>query len=102
MVTEKAYIGSDVKFIVEPTSTGFNKLTDDFEVLLKKGNVTKLFHKSDMVVDAQNNYYICFNTAEFGKGLIQAIVTAHVPDSDFEDGYRDEVDKLDLLNVLAI
>lgn len=102
MAQEKVYIGTDVKFIVEPTSPGFDKTQDDFEVLLKRGKITKKFTKSDMIVDEDDNYYICFSTTEFGKGLVQAIITAHVPDDDFEDGFREEVDKIDLIDIMAV
>lgn len=80
---------------------------DDFEITLKKGSFQKLFHKSDLIEEIipahdqepeQHNFYLCFDTTEFGPGNIIAIVKAYVPDMDFPDDLRTEVDKFDLLN----
>lgn len=110
MIYDSAYFGSEVKFIVEITSAGFDMVRDDFEIDLKRGSTTKHFAKSDLVVETttetvnneqveKTNYYLCFDTRDFGKGVVTAIITAHVPDHDFPDGIRDEVDKFDFLNI---
>lgn len=110
MIYDSAFYGTEAKFLLEITSPGFDMDRDEFEVELKRGSVTKTFAKSDLVVETytdtvdgnpveKNNYYVCFDTREFGKGIMTAIVTAHVPDNDFPDGIRDEVDKFDFFNV---
>lgn len=90
---ERPFLGTDLKFIIEIESPGFDMGRDDFEVLLEGGEGSVLLHKEDMVHDENNKWYICFDTKDLGVGLIRATVTAHVPDDDFEDGIRDEVDK---------
>lgn len=89
---ERPFLGTDLKFIIEIESPGFDMARDDFEVLLEGGEGSVLLRKEDMVQD-DSNWYICFSTKDLGTGLIRATVTAHVPDDDFEDGIRDEVDK---------
>ena len=89
---ERPFLGTDLKFIIEIESPGFDITRDDFEVLLEGGEGSVLLRKEDIVRD-DNNWYICFSTKDLGAGLVYATVTAHVPDDDFEDGIRDEVDK---------
>lgn len=111
MIYDSAFFGSEVKCLVEVSSPGFDMVRDDFEIDLKRGSTTKHFAKSDLItetytetVDGQSvektDYYLCFDTKDFGKGLLTAIITAHVPDHDFPDGIRDEVDKFDFFNIM--
>ena len=110
MIYDSAFFGTEVKFIVEIVSQGFDMARDDFEIVLKRGTYTRTYAKSDLVVEVVTetvdghevekiNYYLCFDTREFGKGIMTAIITAHVPDVDFPDGIRDEVEKFDFFNV---
>ena len=52
--------------------------------------------------DADDNFYVCFDSAEFGGGMIQAVITAYVPDAAFPDGFRTEVYAMDLVNVKRV
>jgi len=87
---DKAYIGSDLKFLVEPSAAGFDKLRDDWEVTVSRGSKTQTWTKAELVVDEENNYYVCFSTVDFGPGQYYITVATHTPDEDFEDGMRDE------------
>lgn len=68
----------------------------DFEVevycSVKKAIIIK--KKEAIRVDG-NNYIICFNTDDIGAGDLKLKITAHIPDSDFNDGLRTEVLGLD-------
>ena len=35
------YIGTDLKFLVEPSTSGFDKTRDEFEVTITRGSVEK-------------------------------------------------------------
>ena len=96
---ERPYIGTDLKFIIEIESPGFSMSRDEFEVLLEGSEGEILVPKRDMVHDANGKWYVCFDTNDLGPGLIRATVTAHVPDDDFVDGIRDEVDKYVIADV---
>lgn len=113
MIDDSAFSGTERKFLVEITSPGFNMETDEFEVALTRGNIQRVFYKSDMIVESdtviedgqeveKKNFYLCFDTQDFGTGVIVATIVAHVPDSDFNDGIRDEVEEFDLLNVKRV
>ena len=95
----KIFVGTDLKFKLDITSPGFSMETDDFEVDLSRGQNTLHFEKEDLVVDDQDNYYVCFSSSALGAGTVKATITAHVPDEDFEDGIRDEVYKFDLVSL---
>lgn len=96
---DKVYIGTELKFKVVIESTGFSMVDDDFTIKLRNGSRVLVFDKSDLVKDENDDFYLCFNTNDIGVGTIEMIVTAHVPDEDFDDGIRDEVEKLKLIAI---
>lgn len=96
---ERAFLGTELKFLVEITAGGFTMVDDDFTVTIRRGSKQRVFQKSELIKDENNKFYVCFDSAEFGTGVIQAIVTAYVPDTDFPDGLRTEVYMMDLLTV---
>lgn len=112
-IEDEAFLGTEKKYLIKIESSGFDMETDDFEVLLKRGGNTLTIRKEDMVVEpytvivdnvevTKKNYYICFNTADLGPGVVSMTVTAHVPDTDFPDGIRDEVDKFNFLRIKSV
>lgn len=98
---DQAYIGTELKYLVEITASGFSMINDDFNILLKRGSTTHLFQKDDLVRDG-DDFYLCFDSAEFGKGPVTVVITAYVPDTDFDDGLRTEVYKFDLVTTLGV
>lgn len=96
---EGAFIGTELKFLVEIEAGGFSMVDDDFTVTIKRGSKQHVFAKADLIRDDEDNFYVCFDSAEFGSGMIQAVVTAYVPDTDFPDGLRTEVYLMDLLTI---
>lgn len=99
---EQAFLGTELKFIVDIAASGFSMVDDDFTVTLRRGSTKRTFKKDELVRDAEDNFYVCFDSAEFGKGVIDAIITAYVPDTDFDDGFRTEVYKFQLINILSV
>lgn len=112
-IEDEAFLGTEKKYLIEIQSAGFDMDTDDFFVVLKRGGKTLTIPKADMVVEPytvteggveveKNHYYICFNTADLGPGVVSMTVTAHVPDTDFPDSIRDEVDKFNFLRIKSV
>lgn len=103
-----AYVGTEVKYLVNIESCGFDMVTDDFEITIKRGTTSRVFHKSDLIEEVvtvpeeRHYFYLCFDTAYFGPGVLTCIVTAYVPDTDFPDGLRTEIDKFDLLTSVPL
>lgn len=97
------YVGTELKFAVTVTSPGFSQNDDDWTVTIMRGPKEIVFTKEDLVYDStEDQWYVCFDSAFFGSGDVYAVVTAYVPDGDFEDGLRTEVTKVLLLKVESI
>lgn len=92
------YLGTKLKYLVTIQSSGFSMDRDDFDITLKRGGVSRTFAKSELVSDGED-YYLVFDTTDFGAGALEASVTARVPDEDFPDGIRTEVHKFRLTTI---
>lgn len=98
--SDRDYIGTDLKFIIDVRASGFDKTVDEFEVIVSRGSgKEQKFTKDELAQDDEGNYYLCFSTEDFGTGLYMLTVIAHVPDDDFEDGFREEVTQMELVNI---
>lgn len=92
-------LGIDLKYLVNPTATGFDKNRDEWEVDITNGKAVLHFDKSDLIVE-QGNYYVCFSTKDLGVGQYYITVTAHIPDSDFDDNFREEMWQAPLIPIV--
>ena len=92
------WLGTKLKYLIKITAVGFSMLTDDFNIILTRGSKSVTFEKSDLVTDG-DDYYIIFDTAQFGAGELYYKITAYVPDDDFPDGLRPEVFKKRLTTI---
>lgn len=99
----RTFFGSEKKERIEIVGEGFSMVDDDFDIILRRGKVEKTFNKSDLIHNVtlvgeteQHEFYLCFDTTDFGPGSLTCIVKAYVPDSDFPDGIRTEIDKFEL------
>ena len=87
------YIGSELKYKVVIAAAGFDIDRDDFQIECICGSKKKLYQKKDILLDGQGNYYLAVDTTGFKKGTLYAVTTMYIPDEDFPDGLRTEVDK---------
>lgn len=51
--------------------------------------------KEQMIKVDDDNYIACVDSTQLGVGKIMCRVTANIPDADFDDGIRKEVDTAD-------
>lgn len=102
MDESKVWLGTGLKFRVEIQAGGFSMEDDDFTVEIRRGRTSRVFAKDDLVTDGDGNWYVCFDTRDFGAGLYQIITTASVPDTDFPGGIRTEVNRADLIRVEGV
>ena len=89
MIDQNYYIGSDLKFKVDITASGFDQDTDEYRIDVYCGN-KKLTYTQNDVIKSGNDHYIMINTDLLKTGVIKMVVTAVVNDSDF--GSRREVE----------
>lgn len=99
MVEEYIFEGNDLKYAIGMESPGFDMNEDDWEVQIRLGKkVLASFTRDNSVYDSEEGqYYICIDHDLLSAGTIDIVFIAHVPDEDFEDGIRDEVDKKRLM-----
>lgn len=91
--------GTEYKFAITITAEGFSMDQDDFEIKVRGRRKTVTIPKEECIVDGEGQWYFTFDSAVTGGGLITAIVTAYVPDYDFPDDLRTEVEQVDLVYV---
>ena len=99
LIMESVIIGTEVKFAVSIKAQGFDMAEDNFTLSIMKGrNVVKEYSKSDLVVD-DDTYLLCIDTEEIGVGTFDLAVNAQIPDGDFGDVYRTEIERVPLMTV---
>lgn len=91
--TRTIYQGTELKFLLEITSEGFSMDDDDFKVIIKNIKNEKEIRKEDMLLTENEKYIFTVDTAELGTGEYWLTTVAYVPDTDFDDGIRTEVQK---------
>lgn len=88
------YQGTKLKFLLDIQSEGFSMVDNDFKVTIKNATKKEMtIDKSEMIVTDEDKFLFTVDTAVFGTGEYYIKTTAYVPDDDFEDGFRTEVQK---------
>lgn len=68
----------------------------DFNCKFYVANNSLTIKKTEMI-RKDENHYICFiDTGIIGSGDIRLITTAYIPDADYKDGVRKEIEKTDV------
>lgn len=98
--TKRIYRGTELKFRLTIEADGFSMEDDDFAVRVYSRRKSIKIPKENMIVDGEGNYIFTFGTADLDTGDITLETTAYVPDTDFDDGIRTEVNKIELCKVL--
>lgn len=103
---DKALIPEQRKYRLVIESGEFDMVSDDFDVILRRGGYEKTLRKSDLIYKVEtidgkevHSFYFKVDTEEFGPGDLICIVMAYVPDTDFTGGTRTEVDRFIVTNV---
>jgi len=91
----KDYFGSTPKYLFELTVDDLSMADFDFQVRLQRGPNAVVIEKDEMIVDGEGNYFITFDTKALGIGPVRAIIIASIPDTDYPDGVRTEVDVIE-------
>jgi len=102
--TAHSFEGAGLKFLLEITSPGFTMEQDNFLIILKQGTIEKEIQKSEFIEHVvtesgqeKHEFYFCFDSGLFNPGIVNCIVKAFVPDTDFQGGIRLEIDKFDIV-----
>jgi hypothetical protein len=92
-VRRTIYQGTELKFTLDIQSEGFSMADDDFKVVIKNTKKSVTIPKADMILDENENYLFTVDTGFMGTGEYWITTIAYVPDDDFDDGLRTEVQK---------
>lgn len=97
---DKVWTGTMLKFIVQPEARGFNPDENDWSVEIRYGSLGKVYKtfQRDELIKSKDGYIVVIDT-EGLNGMVYAIVTAWIPDTDCEDNLRREVVKVGLVNI---
>lgn len=95
--------GTELKFSLDIKSEGFDMLKDDFKVIVKTHNTNRFVEipKGEMILTQEDKFLFTLDTSVLGTGDYYIIVIAKVPDEDFDDGFRTEVQKQLLCSVVS-
>lgn len=88
-MNDNTITGTELKYKVVITATGFSMNDDDWSVTISRGQTTRTYAKADCIHGA-DGWYVCFDTSVFGPGDYYATLTAYVPDTDLPGGLRTE------------
>lgn len=95
MKTE-VFLGTELKLNVNIEPLGAVTMDDfDFEVeAYCNPSKSLVILKKDSIRVDENNYIVRVDTNKVGLGYLKCKVTANIPDTDFSDGRRTEVDSV--------
>lgn len=85
------YEGSDLKFELNISVTGFDQNKDDYNIDVYCGSQKVYSFNQDDVKSSDGKFYLPVPADNLVSGLLKIIVTAFVPDNDFDSGYRKEI-----------
>ncbi len=93
MDEERYYIGTDLKFAITLTATGFDQSEDDYvvDIYSGKSKITLTVANGGIKYnETTGDYYLLVPTEQLRPGTLRMVVTAYVPDSDFpgEEGHE--------------
>ena len=90
------FLGTELKLNVNIEPLDSVTMDDfDFEVeVYCNPSKTLVIPKKDTVRVDSNNYIVLVDTNKVGLGYLKCKVTANIPDTDFSDGKRTEVDSV--------
>ena len=101
---ENWFTGSDIKVKVELVCEGFDMDLNEWSITVYiNGKKAHTYPKRDCARDDEGGWYCCISRSHLKKnGVLTLAADASVPDDDFPDGVRHEVDKAKIGNYRAI
>lgn len=89
------FTGSDIKVKVELECEGFDMDLDEWSITVYlNGKKAHTYQKGECVRDEDGNWFCCISRNHLKKyGVLTLAGEGEVPDEDFSDGIRHEVDR---------
>lgn len=95
-------LGNDIKIEFALTACGFSMDDDDFLVraYVTQKKIVEKFKRDLRRNDNNGKYIFTFSADEVGLGVCVFEAVAYVPDEDFDDGFRTEIDRKNVCRVI--
>ena len=93
ILQEGVYVGTELKLNIHIDQIGSNTMADyewEVEAYCQRKKSVKI-KKEDATKAGENDYVIKVDTGNTGTGVLKLMITAYIPDADFEDNLRTEV-----------
>lgn len=97
MTVELVFLGADFSVAVnaEPLS---GMMMDEYDFEVEIWSSTRMrsvkFKKSQLTRDSENSYIASLNSADIGLGPVRVRMIAQIPDGNFGDGLRTDIDEV--------
>lgn len=99
---DQVWLGSEVKLAVSITAEGFDMMRDDFRIVIHGGMGNIEVPREGLLINESGEWILGIDTNALGAGKVTMVTYAEVPDSDFPDGVRTEVDKTEIFTIKAV
>ena len=91
------YIGTDLKFQITLTAEGFDQDENNYDIDFYCGsNTPKHYTQQNVVKGGDGCHYLLIPTNDLTPGMMKMVITAYVPDPDFPNNVRKEVESITL------
>lgn len=80
------FIGTDLKYKLDITATGFDAATDGYSADVYINDVE--VDNCRIVTNSNGESFLCIPTEGLTSGVLTLKVTAYIPDTDFPGGVR--------------
>lgn len=87
--------GTDLKFLINIECSGFSMDDDDFYCVVTCGKSEVTIPKAEMAI-GDDGFLMTVKTDGMSCSAMYLTVHAFVPDEDFADGYREEIERAKL------
>jgi len=87
---ERYYVGQGLKFKIDISAPGFSQERDNYDIDFHCGDTVLRFDQDD-IIQSGDCFYLPIATESLIPGKMKMVITAYVPDADFDDGFRKEI-----------
>ena len=94
MDNSRYFVGEDLKFKITLEAEGFVQDEDEYQIEFICGSYTHTYTQDDIVKGADGCHYLLIPTSSLAPGVMKMIITVFVPDGDFLNGVRKEVESI--------
>ena len=96
MENGRYFVGEDLKFKITLEADGFNQDTDGYQIEFICGSYVHTYTQNDIVKGIDSCHYLLIPTGNLQPGMMKMIITVFVPDTDFPNSIRKEVESVTL------